>query len=143
MMLALGLPWLLDSLHQFVHRAPHHHAAGSCSSPAEVVWRLLTIPGYTRGLLLFLVFCCKRSVWTRLRRGAVLRPRPGRQGPKLGSGLVNLLGSRAASLAASWTASWGAGSEARAERGAGSGEVVREGGVAGEELELRSFRPLH
>ena len=67
MFLALGLPWIFDVLHNLVH-GNHEHMEGSCTSGGEILHRILSMFGLCRGVFLFLIFACKKSVWKKLKK---------------------------------------------------------------------------
>ena len=67
MFLALGLPWILESIHYSAHR-DHSIMENRCTEPSEILFRILSVLYYSRGIILFLIFVCKRSVWMKLKR---------------------------------------------------------------------------
>ena len=68
MFLALGLPWILESIHYSAHRDHGDLMENLCTEPSEIVFRILSVLYYSRGIILFLIFVCKRSVWMKLKR---------------------------------------------------------------------------
>ena len=67
MFLALGLPWIFECLHYSTH-GDHLGMGDYCHSATEIIFRILSIVNYCRGIILFLIFVCKRNVWIKLRR---------------------------------------------------------------------------
>ena len=74
MFLILGLPWILESLHQLVD-GNHVHLDeegtkardSKCdNSFREVFFRIASCFNMLRGVLLFLIFPCKASIWRKL-----------------------------------------------------------------------------
>ena len=74
MFLILGLPWILESLHQLVdgnHTHLDEEGATTRDSKCdnsfrEVFFRIASCFNMLRGVLLFLIFPCKASIWRKL-----------------------------------------------------------------------------
>ena len=74
MFLILGLPWILESLHQLVDgNHTHLDEEGTTTRDSkcdnsfrEVFFRIASCFNMLRGVLLFLIFPCKASIWRKL-----------------------------------------------------------------------------
>ena len=74
MFLILGLPWIIESLHQLVdgnHTHLDEEGATTRDSKCdnsfrEVFFRIASCFNMLRGVLLFLIFPCKASIWRKL-----------------------------------------------------------------------------
>ena len=74
MFLILGLPWILESLHQLVDgNHVHLDEEGTTTRDSkcensfrEVFFRIASCFNMLRGVLLFLIFPCKASIWRKL-----------------------------------------------------------------------------
>ena len=66
MSISLGLPWIFESIHYTIHK--NHEQADSCQSALETFFGILSILNCSRGIILFFIFVCKRSVWKKLQR---------------------------------------------------------------------------
>ena len=82
MFLIMGLPWVFEILHHFVHG--NHTDTSPCANDfVEIFFRITSAFNLLRGLFLFLVFPCKWSIWQKLsaRLGlgdrVVTRSKPG------------------------------------------------------------------
>ena len=67
MFLALGLPWIFESIHHLAH-GNHQHMQNSCSSKGEVFFRVVSIFGLCRGVFLFIIFACKKTIWIKMKK---------------------------------------------------------------------------
>ena len=67
MFLALGLPWIFESIHHLAH-GNHQQMQKSCSSKGEIFFRIISIFGLCRGVFLFIIFACKKPIWIKLKK---------------------------------------------------------------------------
>ena len=69
MMLILGVPWICESIHFFVHRQfPHCHPDTSI----ELVFGFVGTLNYSRGIFIFIFFCCKPDIVNKLKRLSIV-----------------------------------------------------------------------
>ena len=66
MVLVLGIPWIFEGIHFFSHQHFEHGCHPGDSS--EMLFRIFSILNFSRGIFLFLIFVCKRTVWTELKK---------------------------------------------------------------------------
>ena len=75
MFMILGLPWIFESLHQLVdgnHVHDEEDGEAPRASPCDnntfqaVFFRIVSAFNMLRGLLLFLIFPCKATIWQKL-----------------------------------------------------------------------------
>ena len=66
MFLALGLPWVFESIHYFAH--DHPLPKDECLSALEIFFRITEFFYFTRGIFFFLIFVCRRKVWSKLKK---------------------------------------------------------------------------
>ena len=61
--LALGIPWIFESIQHFanVDSLP-------CGSSTKIFFKITELLYFTRGIFIFIIFICKRSVWHRLKK---------------------------------------------------------------------------
>ena len=66
MFLVLGIPWVFEGIHFFSHQRYQHgcHPGGF----AETFFRIISVFNFSRGIFLFLIFVCKRTVWKELQK---------------------------------------------------------------------------
>ena len=65
--LALGIPWIFESLH--LHYLTHPHIENNeCFSATEIFYKITECLYFTRGVFIFIIFICKRTVWSRLKK---------------------------------------------------------------------------
>ena len=65
MFLIMGLPWVFEIIHHFVH-GNHTNTSPCASNFVEVFFRITSAFNLLRGLFLFIVFPCKWSIWQKL-----------------------------------------------------------------------------
>ena len=65
MFLIMGLPWVFEIIHHFVH-GNHTNTSPCASDFVEVFFRITSAFNLLRGLFLFIVFPCKWSIWQKL-----------------------------------------------------------------------------
>ena len=63
--LALGIPWIFESLHYLTHP---HVDNDECFSATEIFFKMTELLYFTRGIFIFIIFICKRPVWARLKK---------------------------------------------------------------------------
>lgn len=63
--LALGIPWIFESLHYLTHP---HIENNECFSATEIFYKITECLYFTRGVFIFIIFICKRTVWSRLKK---------------------------------------------------------------------------
>ena len=63
--LALGIPWIFESLHFLTHP---HIENNECFSATEIFFKITECLYFTRGIFIFIIFICKKTVWSRLKR---------------------------------------------------------------------------
>ena len=66
MSISMGLPWIFESIHYTIHR--NHETKEICQSALETFFRVLSILNCSRGIIMFFIFVCKRSVWRKVQR---------------------------------------------------------------------------
>ena len=66
MAFSMGLPWIFESLHYSVHK--NHETAEICQSALETFFGIMSILNCSRGIIMFFLFVCKKSVWSKLER---------------------------------------------------------------------------
>ena len=66
MFLILGIPWVFEGIHFFSHQKYQHgcHPGGF----SETFFRIVSIFNFSRGIFLFLIFVCKKTVWVELKK---------------------------------------------------------------------------
>ena len=65
MFMILGLPWIFESLHQFIKDRDRDSPCDNDTFQA-VFFRIVSAFNMLRGLLLFLIFPCKATIWKKL-----------------------------------------------------------------------------
>ena len=65
MFLIMGLPWVFEIIHHFVH-GNHTNTSPCANNFVEVFFRITSAFNLLRGLFLFIVFPCKWSIWQKL-----------------------------------------------------------------------------
>ena len=63
--LALGIPWIFESLHYLTHP---HIENNECFSATEIFFKITECLYFTRGIFIFIIFICKKTVWLRLKK---------------------------------------------------------------------------
>ena len=63
--LALGIPWIFESLHYLTHP---HIENNECFSATEIFFKISECLYFTRGIFIFIIFICKKTVWLRLKK---------------------------------------------------------------------------
>ena len=63
--LALGIPWIFESLHYLTHP---HIENNECFSATEIFFKITECLYFTRGIFIFIIFICKKTVWSRLKK---------------------------------------------------------------------------
>ena len=66
MSFSMGLPWIFESIHYAVHK--NHGTAETCQSALETFFGIMSILNCSRGIIIFFIFVCKKSVWNKLKR---------------------------------------------------------------------------
>ena len=66
MVLVLGIPWIFEGIHFFSHQ--HYEQGCHPGDFGEIVFRIFSILNFSRGIFLFLIFVCKRTVWAELKK---------------------------------------------------------------------------
>ena len=66
MVLVLGIPWIFEGIHFFSHQ--HYEHGCHPGDSGEILFRIFSILNFSRGIFLFLIFVCKRTVWTELQK---------------------------------------------------------------------------
>ena len=66
MSMSMGLPWIFESIHYTIHK--NHEQAEICQSALETFFGIMSILNCSRGIIMFFIFVCKRSVWKKLQR---------------------------------------------------------------------------
>merc|ERR1712029_553665 len=57
----VGILWIVDFIHILVHPNEHDHRF-------EIVFKIVDVLNALRGLFLFCIFICKKSVYAKLRK---------------------------------------------------------------------------
>ena len=70
MLLILGIPWICESIHFFIHRDYTHCHPDSF---IELVFGFFGTLNYCRGIFLFMCFVCKKTVLVKLREVSGVR----------------------------------------------------------------------
>ena len=71
MSLILGVSWILESVHHFLH--PTHENSDVCTSATEIFFRLVDVFNLSRGVCIFIIFVCKRTVLEKLKKSKYFR----------------------------------------------------------------------
>ena len=62
----LGILWVVESIHSIIHNKQEKCELSSME--VEVFFRVIDMLNILRGFLIFLIFICKRTVWTKMTR---------------------------------------------------------------------------
>ena len=65
----LGLGWIFESLHHLIH--PDHNDTSVCNSASEIFFRIVDVFNLSRGVLIFIIFVCKESVFEKLKKNKI------------------------------------------------------------------------
>ena len=70
MLFILGIPWIFESVHFFMHREYEHCHPDSVT---ELVFGFFGNINYCRGVFLFICFVCKETVFVKVKKVKTVR----------------------------------------------------------------------
>ena len=63
----LGILWVCESIHAIIHTEEDTEEKCQYSS-VEVFFRAIDTLNFLRGVFIFIIFICKKTVWTKITR---------------------------------------------------------------------------